>query len=401
MEQVTLDSWDFKGHETRALTHGIHPYPARMPPQLPRELIKAYRSGVTLIGDPYCGSGTTLLESMRAGIPCYGTDINGLATIISKVKTTVIRPVVLREARALIPYLRVRLKGGEIEDDDNERIEFLFSRHARRQLATIVRQVIHFRSKTTRQVFDVMLVSLAYTARKVSFQRWKEFKLYRIPKERRPYYRPDTYRIFLTHLNSSLDQLTCLLAEFQESGYRAPNVSVQLRDARFFKPPRKLDMIITSPPYGDSRTTVAYEEFATPAMLWLSKLGISSLEPKTLRQDDVLSFSPTLKRYVERIEQLDPSRSKDIQRFYEDVYTSINRMYLSLASGGRLCLVVGGRTIRGIYIPMDRIVEEFGANLGFRHEAKHGRTISAKTQPMMNHVARMINREYVEVFKRV
>lgn len=396
---IPTESWDFRGDKTTELTHGVHPYPARMPPQLPRTLIDGYRDEVTFIGDPYCGSGTVLLESMRAGVPCYGTDINALATLISRVKTTLVSSPVFVEARDLIPQLKTAFDRGGREDASSERIDFMFSRHVRRQLSTIVHQMERLQNKISRKTFDIMLVSLAYTARKVSFQRWKEFKLYRIPKERRPYYRPNAYGVFLTHFAASLEQLARLKDELGRQR-RTPRVKVELGDARFFNPPSKVDMIITSPPYGDSRTTVAYEEFAIPAMLWLSKLGVRSLEPKLLKPRDILSCSPSLQVYMKRIQSVDQSRARDIQHFYEDVHASISRMYQSLDQGGRLCLVVGGRTIRGIFIPMDMIVEDFAASLGFEHEAKHARTISAKTQPKMNNVATTINHEYIEVFRK-
>jgi len=82
---------------TTYLTHGIHSHPAKFIPQIPRYFIQRYIGEVTKEGgkrilDPFCGSGTTLLEAMLLGHKGIGIDINPLATLISKVKTTPFSP---------------------------------------------------------------------------------------------------------------------------------------------------------------------------------------------------------------------------------------------------------------------------------------------------------------------
>ena len=54
------DNWDFADAHPHSLS-GIHPYPAKFIPEIPRRLIEAYRpaDGLVLL-DPFCGSGTTL-----------------------------------------------------------------------------------------------------------------------------------------------------------------------------------------------------------------------------------------------------------------------------------------------------------------------------------------------------
>ena len=49
--------WAFANERTNQLTHRLHPYPAKFPPQLPRRLIKIItRPGATVL-DPFCGVG--------------------------------------------------------------------------------------------------------------------------------------------------------------------------------------------------------------------------------------------------------------------------------------------------------------------------------------------------------
>ena len=84
------DRWSFKEANTKEFTHCYHIYPAMMIPQIARTLIEEYKpkGRLDLILDPYMGSGTTLVEASLAGINSIGTDLNPLARLMGKVKTT-------------------------------------------------------------------------------------------------------------------------------------------------------------------------------------------------------------------------------------------------------------------------------------------------------------------------
>ena len=67
------------------LTHGFHTYPARMHPRLARELIAWLTRPGELVIDPFCGSGTVLVEALVAGCRSQGVDLNPLALRIAEV----------------------------------------------------------------------------------------------------------------------------------------------------------------------------------------------------------------------------------------------------------------------------------------------------------------------------
>jgi len=80
-------------------THGFHKYPAKFIPHIPRWAINKYLDNKknNYILDPFCGSGTTLVEGMLAGRHTLGIDIDPLSELIAKVKTTPIDALKLNE----------------------------------------------------------------------------------------------------------------------------------------------------------------------------------------------------------------------------------------------------------------------------------------------------------------
>lgn len=82
--------WSFANDDTTYLSHDIHPYPAKFPPQLPGRIIEMLSSKGELIWDPFGGSGTTALEALLSDRNCISTDINPVGSIIGKAKTTVL-----------------------------------------------------------------------------------------------------------------------------------------------------------------------------------------------------------------------------------------------------------------------------------------------------------------------
>lgn len=74
------------------LTHTFYRYPARMSPDLAREVIRLFSQPNDTVLDPFMGGGTTVVESLACGRYSVGIDINPLATFITSAKTTPLSP---------------------------------------------------------------------------------------------------------------------------------------------------------------------------------------------------------------------------------------------------------------------------------------------------------------------
>ena len=97
-----VDEWDFKSYQTKTYSHGFHTYPAMFIPQVARKLIQVFSSEGETVCDIFCGSGTTLVESSLLNRNSIGIELNPLAVLIAKVKTTPIDPQTLTNSLKLI-----------------------------------------------------------------------------------------------------------------------------------------------------------------------------------------------------------------------------------------------------------------------------------------------------------
>ena len=96
-EETKVDpSWSFAEcgrKETNKWTHGYHRYPAKFIPQIVERLFDEYITDSNAhINDPFFGSGTTIVSAIARGYRASGTDINGIAYLMTKVKSTPIEP---------------------------------------------------------------------------------------------------------------------------------------------------------------------------------------------------------------------------------------------------------------------------------------------------------------------
>jgi len=102
VDALTAAQTDKETAET--FTHPFHTYPARLHPATARVLVDLVSDGATreqCLVDPFCGSGTTLVEARANGLRVVGSDLNPLAVIVARAKTWTAPPrrrTQLREA---------------------------------------------------------------------------------------------------------------------------------------------------------------------------------------------------------------------------------------------------------------------------------------------------------------
>ena len=83
----TTERKNFKRQNTRYSVHGLHEYKGKFNRQIVKVLFNIFSVDEnSLVLDPFCGSGTSLVEAALNNIKAKGTDINPLAVFIANTK---------------------------------------------------------------------------------------------------------------------------------------------------------------------------------------------------------------------------------------------------------------------------------------------------------------------------
>jgi site-specific DNA-methyltransferase (cytosine-N4-specific) len=389
------ESWDFRTSFTKYSNHGLHTYPAMMIPQVARRLIEMYGKDKEVLLDPFMGSGTALLEARlhKNFKKAYGIDINPLALLISKVKTTPINPETLKEEyKKLISMCnsdqkKVNSKEHTIQKPNFFNIDFWFKPEVIIDLAIIKENINKIKNNDIKNFF---LIAFSETVRNVSNTRNREYKLYRMNQSMLENHNPKTFKEFMSKAEKSISSME----EFFKEHNKKCDVTILAEDSRNLTtiPANSVDLIVTSPPYGDSRTTVAYGQFSRLGLQWLDyakeqvinidKVSLGGIPTKDLKNS---LGSSTLKKTLDAISKIDPRRAKDVLSFYVDFDKCVQELHRVTKKGAFMCFVVGNRTVKGIQIPTDEIILElFQSKNHYKHHNTFIRNIPHKRMPKLN-----------------
>lgn len=403
------DDWTFRDAKTRPLTHCLHDYPARMIPQVAAKLLALYGPQRGRLFDPYCGSGTSLVEGMRHGLGVAGTDLNPLARLVCEAKTT---PVALSEIdRATVTlesFVRVAQPLPVTEIAGITRLDFWFKPDVIAKLTVLRAFLDEINNEAVRRFFAV---AFSETVRECSNTRNEEFKLYRYEAARLARFAPDVYAVMRAKLARNRAGLQEFLAVLPH-----PVPQRQIFDFNTVDgiPDNfgAVDIVITSPPYGDSQTTVAYGQYSRLSAAWLGLEDAARIDQKLMgsrRLKDLPAFPcPALNAALEQIAQQHEPRAREVAAFYVDLEKSIGNVAQIIKRGGYACYVVGNRRIKGVTLPTDEAIRDFFAAHGYAYVTTHLRGIPNKRMPVKNSPSNLsgqleatMTREYVVVMRRV
>ena len=260
----TIDySWDYRGENTKSYTHGIHTYPAMFIPQVANRILENYSRPGDTVCDIFCGSGTALVESKLLGRNAYGIDLNPLAVFLSEAKTKPINPDKLRAEYSKLLSIIDNIKGSEIKRPDFNNIDFWFKEEVVVQLAKIKEGLSRIKDKDIR---NFLTVSFSETVRLSSNTKSGEFKLVRIKKEKLENHSPDVMGIFRKKTEANIKGMEDFYKAVDRNVWTKVMYGNSAEDNGIKKD--SVDLILTSPPYGDSRTTVAYGQFSRLSAQW-------------------------------------------------------------------------------------------------------------------------------------
>jgi len=423
-------------------THSMHPYPAKMFVYIPVFFLSIQEicppNGVVL--DPFCGSGTVLLECLinpyfkrRA----YGVEMNPLGRLISKVKTTPFDSDELQNAA--IELSRHLQKNSEEPDLVKfKNIDFWFSTKAIQRLNKLKFAIENYIEKDLKDFFWVCFSSIIRKVSRadpfipppvrLSIQKYRSSKQKKelVKKFLEHAENPDVIGLFMAKVQKNIEKIKELSAidEIREKKVEAVVIWDDAQNIKrgrveekgvLFKakcrkfPSRSVDLILTSPPY---LTAQKYIRTQRLELLWLgfSENELIQLNKKMIGSEEVSIKEINLAEPV-GVKSVDAlvewALSKSVRRgamllrYFTGMKRSLAEMHRVLKEEGRAIIVIGNNKVLGRHVNTYKLILDMAIDLGFKLEVILKDKIRGRGMITKRHnTGGLIQDEYIIVLKK-
>ncbi len=394
-------SYDFKNEKS---TYPIPAnYPATMPTQVAEKLISdfCYTPKDKVFLDPFCGSGSSLVGAIAKGFSyAYGMDENPHALLLTKFRTTTIHQSLYYDALAQFNGTN---NNYNIPQKNYSDISYWYSQNTFDILLNIYNKIFSLGNHPARVIFDVAFSNLS---RYVSHTRQNELKLWRKETLQEFDVKAEWERI--------LDETSTIYYKIYYPLLEKQSCAVTLDNS--FDSETGYDFLLTSPPYGDSFTTVAYGQSSFFSNWWHQNDSVARLVDKTLlggrRPSPHLEDYPILQKFsiydnIMQIRNKNHSRAIKVALFYNDLWAYLSTILDYANHDAVLAFVTGNRTVSGIELSLDNFIVEFLVSSGFHHIFNDTRVISNRKFPSQNSptnqtgvTGKMMTKEDINIFKK-
>ena len=403
MYEVQINNnYDFTGENYSTHFPNLHRYPATMLPQIGIELFKELKINKHRLLDPYCGTGSSVLAGIFSDFSeFHGFDINPLAILIAQARYTKINTKKLFNYKKNIECA-VYYEEENILPPPVTNIDFWFSKRAIKDLSVIKNSILE--EIDNKKYQPLFWLAFSETVRFVSYTRNSEFKLYRMPEEKRKTFHPDVFDLYFKNLDKIINNyVEIYLPLLKKQKFHFYNKEFTYKKTQY-------DAVLTSPPYGDSRTTVAYGQFSTLSNEWIGFPNSRKIDSQLMGGKKVTTLygKGAIAESIKKINQLNQKRALEVSSFYMDLEKSIKEVSQAVKAKGFSIYVVGNRTVKNITLPTDQFIAEQFEKNNFRHILTYERSISSKVMPAQNSPTNVIgkkvntmHKEYIIVCQKV
>ncbi|WP_151901735.1 hypothetical protein [Tsukamurella tyrosinosolvens] len=349
--------------------------------------------------DPFCGTGTVLLESINRRIPSIGIEQNPLGALASRVKTTPLDGNSIIETADLVLATAKRTRRFA---QPNQYVQRWYSNEAYSALRRLSACVA---STESNDLSDAMALILALTAKHVA-NTDRRIHVPVSPKFPVFYSTADVWHVWTRESRKLARRISRLSQD-------APPTLVSLgdsRDARAWAsvPNDSRSLIFTSPPYGAAQKYIRSSSLELGWLQHASDRGTIALEHNSVGREhlavsepgiDALAHHPRIAKTLRSISSDSPNRAAIYATYFSDMERVVAK-FDDRAS--RIVIISGTNNVAGkeiaTYALLRDLIQTFDFRLkvSFRDEIR-GRTLLTKR----NSGGAPARAEYIEVFERI
>ena len=408
--------------------HRLFYYPAMMVPVIQSQImaiISDFLPNPATAIDPFMGSGTSLMSCMEYGLGLYGQDINPLSVLLVKAKTAVLDVQRVQSAKEKIWFA--------IESDHSESVDVRFSgidkwftRDVQVSLSKIRRAIISLPDKEVRSLFWIIM---AEVIRIDSNDRTSTFKLHQRQEKEIASRCVDVVGDFFALINRGIIDLKAFRNKLETKGtlvgnsYSAP-IEIKWGNTMYgISSSSKIDILVSSPPYGDNQTTVTYGQHSYLPLQWIPRSELpddvdydylrttQEIDSKSLggrsnkRQvkDLISSISnriPSLGAFLDRVPPEDIEKYYKTVSFIADFEQSLDAIIPAMKDNAIYVWTIGNRFVNKQEVPNNQILIDLMANHRIPLIFDAERTILNKKQAKRNRSSRTMEKERILIFQK-
>lgn len=401
------------------LTHLFHPYPAKLLPNIPYFFLNssAVAPPGTEILDPFCGSGTVLVEGIAAGHIVSGADANPLARLITSAKTT---PISNERILRAISRLRksVPSKPQELPSTPLD----LAYWYPLRTLTNLSRLLSGIQSIGDEDLKTFFLVCFSALVKRVSYADPRLSVPVKLNRKRASEYGP-AYKPVAEHLKF-IENIDVFSAYFRLVSANADRlqriVSLGMpwarkdalhHDARSLgNVGKQYDFILTSPPYVGAQK---YIRASSLSLSWLGLLENNELRPlerknigrehysKSEYLDQPLKTIGSASKLLDKIKRKNPLRAHIAANYLAEMDAALNQANSHLRPGGYLTLIAGANLVCGEKFDTPGFLQEIAHQAGLHTDLVLTDTIKSRgLMTKRNKTAGIIDNEVVFLLRK-